>query len=159
MPVSCRNDGTRAIIIYDMVQRIVVDTSVWVAALRSERGASREVIRLCLLRECQPLMGQALLAEYEDVLARSELFVKSPLSEKERSELLDALLSVSEWISIYFLWRPNLPDEDDNHLIELAISAAASRLITHNRRDFERGELRFESIEIMTPAEFLNERS
>ena len=46
----------------------------------------------------------------------------SPLTPKEREDLLDAFLSVCEWVPIYFLWRPNLPDEGDNHLMELVVA-------------------------------------
>ena len=134
---------------------MVVDLNVFVAALKSAGGASRAVLRLCLRHRCQPLVGQKLLAEYEDVLGRARLFDNSPLSEKERGELLDAFLSASEWVPVFFLWRPNLPDEADNHLIELAVAGVATKLITHNRRDFQRGELRFPLLEIVTPAEFL----
>ncbi len=140
-----------------MTERLIIDTSVWVAALKSADGASRNVLRLCLRHQCQPLMGQALFAEYLDLMSRSDLFVKSPLSESERNELLDAFLSVTEWIPVFFLWRPNLPDEADNHLIELAVAGAATKLITHNRRDFHGGELKFPLPVIMTPIEFLNE--
>lgn len=138
-----------------MRQRVVIDTSVLVSALKSAEGASRVVLRMCLQGECQPIVGQKLFSEYESVLGRSELFRDSPLSEQERGELLDAFLSVSEWVPVYFLWRPNLPDEGDNHLIELAIAGAATTLITHNRRDFQHGELKFTLPEIVTPAEFL----
>ena len=48
-----------------------------------------------------------------------------PLTASERRALFDALLSVSEWIKVYYLWRPNLPDEGDNHLIELAVAGGA----------------------------------
>ena len=64
-----------------MSDRIVIDTSVWVAALKSARGASRDVLRLCLRKRCQPLVGEALFAEYEDLMARSNLFVDSPLTK------------------------------------------------------------------------------
>jgi len=138
-----------------MDRRIVIDTSVWIAALKSAGGASREVLRLCLRREYQPLIGQALLAEYEDLMGRADLFLDSPLSEDERGELLDALLSVAEWVPVFFFWRPNLPDENDNHRIELAVAGAARALITHNRRDFQGSELKFPQLDIMTPAEFL----
>jgi len=139
-----------------MSERVVIDSSVFVSALNSAGGASRVVLRLCLQGDCQPIVGQKLMAEYESVLGRSGLFDGSPLSEQERSELLDAFLSVSEWVPVFFLWRPNLPDEGDNHLIELAVAGAATKLITHNRRDFQRGESKFALPEIMTPAEFLN---
>ena len=88
-------------------------------------------------------------------MGRSDLFDDSPLSEGERGELLDAYLSVAEWIPVFFLWRPNLVDEGDNHLIELAVAGAATALITHNRRDLQGGELSFPQLQIMTPAEFL----
>ena len=57
-----------------MSERVVLDTSVFVAALRSAGGPSRAVLRLCLRRRCQPLMGEKLLIEFEDVLGRAELF-------------------------------------------------------------------------------------
>ncbi len=142
-----------------MPDRVVIYTNVLVSALKSEGGPSRRVLRLCLAGALCPLIGLNLLAEYEDVLSRSELFEKSGLSECERNELLDALLSVSEWVTVYFLWRPNLPDEGDNHLLELAIAGSATKLITHNTRDFRLGELRFPSIRIITPQVLLDEWS
>jgi len=140
-----------------MIERVVVDTSVFVSALISSKGASRAVLRVCLRGRCQPLVGEKLFTEYEDVLGREQLFHGSPLSTVERNELLDAFLSVCEWIPVFFLWRPNLPDEGDNHLIELAVAGGATKLVTHNVRDFQRGELRFPQIEIVTPSEFLKE--
>jgi len=138
-----------------MSQRVVLDTSVFVAALRSEGGASRAVLRLCLKRRCQPLMGEKLLTEFEDVMGRTELFRTSSLSAVEREEMLNAFLSVCEWVPIFFLWRPNLPDEGDNHLVELAVAGMAAALVTQNVRDLRRGELRFPQLSIETPAQFM----
>ncbi len=64
-------------------------------------------------------------------------------------------VSVCEWVRIYFLWRPNLPDEADNHLIELALAGGADIIVTHNVRDVRRGELSFPQLQILTPREFL----
>ena len=97
-----------------------MDTNVFVAATSSASGASREVLRRCLSGRYEPLMGQALFAEYESVLARSEPFLRSPISDRERDALLAALISRCTWVRVYYLWRPNLPDEADNHLVELA---------------------------------------
>ena len=138
-----------------MSERVVLDTNALVAALRSENGASRAILRLCLRERCQPLVGGKLFAEYEHVLGRFELFMSSPLSHQERTELIDAFLGVCEWIEVFFLWRPNLPDEGDNHLIELAVAGAATALVTQNIRDFQRCELNFPSVKIETPAEFI----
>jgi putative PIN family toxin of toxin-antitoxin system len=138
-----------------MAERIVVDTSVMVAALISAGGGGRAVLRLCLQRRCLALMGEKLFSEYEDVFSRAGLLERSPVSPKEREELLDAFFSVCEWTTVFFLWRPNLPDEADNHLVELAVAGGATSLVTHNVRDFRRGELRFPQLRVETPMEFL----
>lgn len=136
---------------------MVVDTNVFVSALRSADGASREVLRRCLNRRHVPCMSAALFAEYRDLLARPALFRKSPLGASERRDLFNALMSVSRYTEIYYLWRPNLRDEADNHLVELAIAASAESLITHNLADFADCELRFPHLRVCSPAEFLKE--
>jgi len=138
-----------------MAERVVLDTSVLVAALFGGRGASRAVLRLCLKSRCHPLVGEKLFNEFEAVLSRAELFVRSPLTQQERDEFLDDFLSVCEWVDVFFLWRPNLPDEGDNHLVELAVPGAAATIVTQNVRDLRRGELLFPQLNIETPAEFM----
>jgi len=134
-----------------------VDTNVFVAATSSASGAIREVLRRCLSGRYEPLMGQALFAEYESVLARSDPFLRSPISDRERDALLAALISRSTWVRVYYLWRPNLPDEADNHLVELAVAGNAGAIVTHNTRDFERTEMRFPQLHIVTPAALIAE--
>ena len=70
------------------------------------------------------------------MLNRSSLYRSSPLSQPEREELVAAFLSVCEWVQVYFGWRPNLPDEADNHIVELAVAGAASMIVRNNARDF-----------------------
>jgi putative PIN family toxin of toxin-antitoxin system len=138
-----------------MFPRIVVDTNVFVAAILSPAGENRDVIRACLLGKARPLMGAALFHEYEDLLSRSELLAGSPIGSRDREALFAAFLSVSEWVKVYFLWRPNLPDEADNHLIELAMAGSAQTIVTNNLKDFRQGELRFPGLNIQTPRQFL----
>lgn len=107
--------------------------------------------------EHRPLMGAALFAEYEAVLGRETPWRRSPLSRAERNDLFDAFLSGCEWTRIYFAWRPNLRDEDDNHLVELAVAGSATRIITRNLRDFAEMELRFPGLSVTTPEAFLKE--
>ena len=118
---------------------VVIDTNVVVSALRSDGGASREVLRRCFDGNFRPLFGNALWLEYEDVLKRDDW--DGATTANERLTVIASLASVGRWVSIYFGWRPNLPDEGDNHLYELAVAGAAEAIITHNIRDFRGAEL------------------
>lgn len=134
---------------------LVLDTNVLVAALLRGGGAARAVLRACLRERYQPVLGPALLAEYEDVLGRPELFADSALSARERGDLFDGLMSRCRWIEVFYAWRPNLPDEADNHLIELAVAAQADVIVTRNLRDVARGELKFPTLRVLTPEQCL----
>src|SRR3954468_7907287 len=103
-----------------MSNRIVVDTSVFISALIGKQGPSRAVLRNCLTGSYHPLISNALFLEYEAVSSREIIRERSPLTPAEIRELLNAFYHVCQWVSIYYLWRPNLRDEDDNFLIELA---------------------------------------
>lgn len=136
--------------------RVVIDTNVFVGACMGV-GASNAVVRACLEHWLVPLMGVALLTEFEATLSRDELFARSRLDAAERSMLLDTFLALCEWTRVYFLWRPNLKDESDNHLIELAVAGDAAVIVTRNLRDLRGAELRFEPLRILSPEDFLKE--
>ncbi len=136
---------------------IVIDTNVFVSALLSADGASREVIRRSLQRSYRTSMSLALFAEYRDLLGRDALFAKCPLTAGERDELFHALMAISGLTEVFYLWRPNLPDEGDNHVLELAVAANAEAIVTHNPKDFLHAELRFPQLRILTPADLLKE--
>jgi len=139
------------------VPTVVIDTNVLVASLLRGGGAARGVLRACLTSRYQPVLGPALLAEYEDVLGRDALFASSVLTRAEREELFDGFLSRCGWVEVYYAWRPNLPDEGDNHLIELAVAAGADGIITRNLRDLTQGELKFPALKILTPEQCLEQ--
>ena len=136
------------------MMRVVIDTDVMVAALLGV-GAANAVVAACMEGRLSPLMGAALFAEYEDVLGREKLFSKARLSSTERDEVLDIFLSVCGWTQIYYGWRPNLVDESDNHLIELAVAGGAEAIVTRNVRDLSRAELRFPGLAVLTPIQCL----
>ncbi len=136
----------------------VVDTNVFLGALIGQHGINRKLIRYCLQKKIIPLMGNALFAEYEDVLQREPLFLKCPLTPKERESLFEAFLSVCIWTKIYYGFRPNLIDEGDNHLMELAIAGCATHIITHNGKDFKDSNLRFPHIAIQSPQAFFEQQ-
>ena len=139
-----------------MTIAIVVDTNVLIGALIGKQfGADRKLIELCFLKKFQPLINDSLLSEYEDVFSRPEIISKSPYSITESQELLCAFLSTCKWTKIYYSWRPNLKDENDNYLIELAVAGNAKYIVTNNVRDFQRSELKFPQIQIKLPKELI----
>jgi predicted nucleic acid-binding protein len=83
--------------------RLVIDTTIFVSALLSADGAAREVLRLALQGDIQPVFGNALSAKHEGLVARRSIWAKRPLDECERASLFEALLSVREWVHIHFL--------------------------------------------------------
>lgn len=137
-----------------MTDVVVVDTSVFVAALKSANGAARQVLRLCLQGKVSPIMGHKLFLEFSDVLERHGLFESSPATPEDREALFHGFLSVCRWVNIFFLWRPNLPDEGDNHVLELAVAGGATMVITHHVADFA-GELKFPGVQVLTPGQYL----
>ena len=140
-----------------MSRTIVADTSIVVSALIGKRGPSREIIRKCLLGEYRPLISNPLFQEIEDVISRERIKNLCPLSDKDIRELVNALYATCRWVPVYFLWRPNLIDEDDNFLIELAIAGNAEIIVTNNTKDLEGSELLFEGLKVLKPEQLLRE--
>jgi len=138
-----------------MPDTVVIDTSVLISALIGTQGPNREIIRRCLLGKYNPLISNALFLEYEDASKRAQVLDTCPLTQKEISELLHSLYSVCRWVPIYFLWRPNIMDEGDNFLIELALAGNATHIITNNIRDLLNAELKFPNLKILTPETLL----
>jgi putative PIN family toxin of toxin-antitoxin system len=140
---------------FSVARVVVVDTDVFVSVLLGG-GAANEVIAGCLRGRFVPLIGVALFAEYESQLHESHRAVRSGLSRVEREELLDIFLGIFRWTRVYYAWRPNLRDESDNHVVELAVAGGATAIVTRNVRDYRIGsQLRFPKLEILTPAMLL----
>ena len=134
---------------------IIIDTSVLISALIGSQGPGREILRRCLTGKYTPLISNALFQEYEDVSKRKQILDICPLTQKEIEELLHAFYSTCHWIPIYYLWRPNIIDEADNFLIELALAGNANQIITNNIRDLKNAELSFPNLKILTPETLL----
>ena len=138
-----------------MNKNVVIDTSILVSALIGSKGPSREVLRRCLNGMYIPLLSNTLFSEYEDVSNREHIISLCPIDEQERRKLLNAYYSICKWVSIRYLWRPNIKDEGDNFLIELAVAGNAKYVITNNISDFQNMQLKFPSIQILTPEQLL----
>lgn len=137
------------------MKKIVVDTSVLISALIGKTGPSRQLLRHCLFGEYKPMISTTLFLEYEDVYQRPQIAELCPLEPTEIKELLGAFYSVCSWVPIHYLWRPNLIDENDNFLIELAVASNAQFIVTNNTKDLAGAELTFEGLEIVKPEQLL----
>jgi uncharacterized protein len=136
-----------------LIKAVVIDTNVFISALKSERGSVRSLLRACLYKRCLPLIGNALLMEMEDIISREYLWNNSSVTMTERHKFLDAFVSVCKWVPIYYLWRPNLVDKADNHVYDVAIAGNADAIITYNKKHFQNSQLLFPNIEILKPVE------
>jgi putative PIN family toxin of toxin-antitoxin system len=135
--------------------RLVLDTAAMVAAIRSDAGASRHLLRAVLQGESVTLLVSVpLLIEYEAVMTRPEHLMAAGLTGAEVGTLLDAVAAVAEPVRLAFLWRPLLPDIDDDMVLETAVNGRADWIVTFNRRDFALTERLF-AIAVLSPGEAL----
>jgi putative PIN family toxin of toxin-antitoxin system len=134
--------------------RVVLDTTVLVAGLRSRLGASNALLGLVAEERIVPLVTTSLFLEYEEVLERPEHRLATGMSEHDIAGFLAAFASAAEPVEVHFLWRPQLADPDDELVLEAAVNGGASALITHNVRDFQPAAGRFR-LEVVTPGSFL----
>ena len=133
------------------VPRIVVDTSVLVAGLRSRRGAAFQLLREVGKARFEMALSVPLVLEYEDVLLRQA--EHTGLSAADIDNLLDYFCRVAHLQRIFFLWRPLLPDPKDDLVLEVAVAAECEAVITYNLRDFAGAERL--GIQILEPGPFL----
>lgn len=131
--------------------RVILDTNVIVAAMRSTAGASHALLLAAHRREITPVVSVPLVMEYEEVCKRPGMMPF--LDAGQIDAILDMLCSRAEEQRIFFNWRPFLPDPDDDMLVELAIAANVPYIATGNLKDL--APARKLGIRIMTPHDFI----
>jgi putative PIN family toxin of toxin-antitoxin system len=130
-----------------------LDTNVLVAALRSRRGWAFRLLQQVRRRRVEVAVSVAWLLEYEDVLTRPGLLPHIPRPLVQR--FLDAFCRLAHHQPIHYTWRPYLKDPKDDMVLEVAVAAGASHIVTFNKKDFtEAGDF---GIQILTPKEFMQE--
>jgi|SRR5215472_9769688 len=134
--------------------RIVLDTSVVAAGLRSRSGAGNALLRLVAEGQIVLLATPPLFLEYEDVLKRPEHRLAHGLTPDEIDQFLAELAALVEPVEVHFQWRPQLRDSNDEMVFEAAINGEADALVTYNVAHFERAGERF-GIPVIRPAELL----
>ena len=121
------------------------------SGLYSSTGASFQILKLIDSREIIPVISTTLLFEYEDVLKREQSELK--LSHKQVDIILDNICALSTFQQIYFLWRPYLKDQKDDHILEVAVASKTKTIVTHNLKDFK--EVEKFGIKAIPPGKFL----
>ena len=134
----------------------VLDTDVMVAALRSSRGASRQLLLGALRDSFQLLLSVPLILEYEAVLTRPEHLTACGLSAAEVGRVLDDLAGIARPVRLSFRWRPRLADPNDDMVLETAANGNADPIVTFNQRDFE-GAARDFTCKVILPGTALAE--
>lgn len=133
--------------------RVVLDTNVLVAGLKSRIGKSFQLIDLILQNRIQPAVTTPLVLEYDDVLNRPQM-LPSVFSKKEIGQFLDWIVFKSSHHRVHYLWRPFLPDPKDDLVLEAALASESRFIITFNLKDFR--EAKSLGVTVLTPSEFIN---
>ena len=136
--------------------KIVIDTSVLVAGLRSRRGGSNRLLQLVARGELNPLVSTPLFLEYEAVLKRAENQLATGLGLAQIDAFLSAFASAAVGVETHYRWRPQLRDSADEMVLECVVNGGADYLITFNLKDFRPTDEYFR-YQLMTPGAFLQE--
>jgi putative PIN family toxin of toxin-antitoxin system len=134
--------------------KLVLDTSIIVAAIRSPNGASAALVAELIRGRATLLVSVALFLEYEAVCIRPEHWLETGASEDAIRLLLNTLLDMAQPVEIYYQWRPQLRDPADEMVLEAAASGWADAIVTFNQRDFGEAPAAF-GIEVLGPGEAL----
>ena len=131
--------------------QVVIDTNVFIGALKSNTGASAALFSMLPNSKWTNNISSALMLEYEEKAKDPELAI--PLSHLKIEEILDKLVSVSNCVAIEAPRAPRLRDPDDDFIMDLAEAAKTQVIIRYNIRNFL--PARNQGIEMLTPGQFL----
>ena len=128
--------------------RVVLDTNVLISAILFG-GKPRRILEKAIRGEIRLCLSEPILEELRGVLRRS----KFDYSLEKVQTLLTELTSIADFVNPSQIIRLVLEDPDDNRILECAVEAKASYIITG---DFHLLKLsRYRDIEIVNAFTFL----
>lgn len=134
--------------------RLVLDTNVVVAGMRSPGGASAALLIAARHSKITMLANVALALEYEATCLRAEHAMAAGLKSAQVAIFIDAVIAMLEPVESHFLWRPQLRDPADELVLEAAVNGRAAAIVTFNRQDFGAVPVQF-GVQVLNPADVL----
>jgi predicted nucleic acid-binding protein len=125
------------------MMRLVLDSDVLFAGIRSAEGASRQLLLAILNGRATLLLSTSLMVGYEAVLTRSAFLEKTGMTAHDVLCLLDDLAGLCVPVAFDYRWRPLAADANDDLVLETAINGAADAIATFNLADMADGAARF----------------
>ena len=141
------------------IQKIVLDTNVFVSSLFSNQGASFKLLNILINQAEKEIklnnVSVATILELEDVIFRQKNRKKYLyLTDTDLNLFIDDIVFISNKVKMNYLWRPFLKDSDDDKIFETAFNSSSKYIITHNIKDFSNVKQNF-NIDIITPGQYL----
>jgi len=134
---------------------LTLDTNILYQALMSTTGASHFILQQVRNRRIQIALSVPVFLEYKDVLTREKSLKDFKIQLNDVDKFLRFVAYIGKTFEIYYLFRPNLKDERDNMIEELAITSQSDYLLTSNIKDFKNAELKLDELKVITPGEFV----
>ena len=134
--------------------RLVLDTDVVVAGMRSPSGASAALLLAALDQRLTLCANVALMLECEAVCSSRAHRTAAGLTQKDVGIFLDAIAALVEPVETHYLWRPQLRDPGDEMVLEAAVNGQAQAVVTFNMRDFGTVAAQF-GVDLLLPREAL----
>jgi putative PIN family toxin of toxin-antitoxin system len=127
--------------------KVVVDTNVIVSALLKPAGKPARILRLVIQGDLEVVISEAILAEYEEVLARPRFDLPSGEVEKILSLIRSKGVRAPALAATL-----NLPDPKDEAFLEAALATGAHALVTGNKKHYPKPACKGQRV--VSPAEF-----
>lgn len=131
--------------------RLVLDTDVIVAAMRSPSGASAALLEAALDQRLKMLASVPLFFEYDAQCTAPQHWTAAGLSQEQANIFVNGVAVLIEPVKTHFLWRPMLRDPNDEMVLEVAVNGDADAIVTFNLRDYREVPKAF-NLEVITPS-------
>lgn len=134
--------------------KLVLDTDVIIAAMRSPGGASAALLSLVMDRQAIMLASVPFFFEYEAKCTNPEHWTAAGLNREEASLFVNSLVGLIKPVRTHFLWRPTLNDPNDEMVLEVAVNGQADAIVSFNLKDYGATPNIF-NIDVLRPSDAL----